>query len=232
LNHYNKQNILFVLEGLSLNWRIFLRLAKIELVDSPLVKDAIELAQTHSAPYLFNHVMRSWVFAVRLAEKTNLKADQELLAVTTILHDLGLTDTFSGPERFEVDGANAARDFLLKRGVVAHDVQLVWDAIALHTTRSIALHKGPEVAMCHSGTAVDVLGLGLDLIEAQDLTAILAAYPRLSFKQEFQDCLCQLVRRKPDTTYDNFLNDMGKRYVSGYAPPSFADYLLHAPFAE
>lgn len=86
--------------------------------------------------------------------------------------------------------------------------------------------------MCHSGTAADVVGLGLDLIEAQDLKAILDAYPRLSMKREFQECLCQLIRHKPETTYDNFLSDMGKRYVPGYASPSFADFLLHAPFAE
>lgn len=102
-----------------------MRAAGIELVNTPLVKDAVDLAQTHSAPYIFNHIMRSWLFAVRISEKTNLKADPELLAVATVLHDLGLTDRFSGPKRFEVDGANAARDFLMSRGVGAHDVQLV-----------------------------------------------------------------------------------------------------------
>lgn len=209
-----------------------MRLAEIEVVDSQLVKDAIDLAQAHSAPYLFNHVMRSWLFAVLHASKTNLKADPELLAIATILHDLGLTDTFAGPERFEVDGANAARDFLLKRGAGPREVQRVWDAIALHSTRSIALHKEAEVSLCHSGIAVDVVGLGLDLIEPRELKAILAAYPRLRFKEEFKEYLCQIVRRKPETSYGCFLRDMGDRYIAGYAAPSFADFLLHAPFAE
>lgn len=207
-------------------------LANIELIDSALVRESIELAKTHSSLYLFNHVMRSWLFAVCIDQRTTLRADPELLAIATILHDLGLTASFAGQARFEVDGANAARTFLQGRGLKQEDIQLVWDAIALHTTRSIALHKEPEVAMCHSGIAVDVVGLGFDLVEPRILSDILDAYPRLSMKKEFEECLCQTVREKPETTYDNFLSDMGDRYVPGYAPPSFADYLRQAPFAE
>lgn len=209
-----------------------MRLAEIELVDSALVRDSIELVETNSTPFLFNHVMRSWLFAVCIDEHTRFKADPELLAVATILHDLGLTNQFAGPARFEIDGANAARAFLSSRGMKERDLQLVWDAIALHTTRSIALYKEPEVAMCQSGIAVDVVGLGLDLIAPPRLAAIVAAYPRLSMKKEFENCLCQIIRQKADTTYDNFLRDMGERYVPGYAPPSFADFLQNAPFAE
>lgn len=209
-----------------------MRLAEIDLVDSPLVLDAIDLARTHSETWLFNHVMRSWLFGVSIAQKTELNVDPELLAVATVLHDLGLTTKFSGPERFEVDGANAAREFLSGRGLGPQDVQLVWDAIALHTTRSIALHKGAEVAMCQSGIAADILGLSLDLIAPKQVAAVLAAYPRLSMKTELETCLCKVVRQKPDTTYDNFLREMGERYISGYAPPSFADYLRLAPFED
>jgi len=156
----------------------------------------------------------------------------ELLAVSAILHDLGLTDRYSAQERFEVDGANAARSFLKERGIPAHQIQLVWDAIALHTTRCIALHKEPEVAMTHSGIFVDVLGAGLELIPQDKLRAILAEFPRLSMKKQFLDCLCGVVRRKPATSYDNSLRDLGTRYVEGYAAPSVADLLENAPFNE
>jgi HD superfamily phosphodiesterase len=124
----------------------------------------MELARESSAPYLFNHAMRSWLFAALIAEGAKPTPDPELLAVSAILHDLGLTDHYAGSERFEVDSANAARSFLKERRVPAHHVQLVWDAIALHTTRSIALHKEPEVVITHSGIAVDVIGAGLDLM--------------------------------------------------------------------
>jgi hypothetical protein len=209
-----------------------LRLADIDVVDSQIVKQAIDLVQTHSDLWLFNHVMRSWLFATRIAERTHPETDPELLALAAVLHDLGLTANFSKQNRFEVDGANAAREFLRGHGLKTEHIQLVWDAIALHTTRSIALYKQPEVAMCQSGIAADIIGLGLDLIAPQDIAAILAAYPRLSMKGELKTCLCEVIRRKPDSSYDNFLRDMGERYIEGYAPPSFADFLERAPFDE
>jgi hypothetical protein len=205
-------------------------LAGIEVVDTFLVHDAMELARNSSEPYLFNHAMRSWLFGVLIAERAKPAPDAELLAVSAILHDLGLTDRYAAQERFEVDSANAARSFLKERGVPAHQIQLVWDAIALHTTRSIALHKEPEVAMTHSGIAVDVIGAGLELIPQDKLRAILAEFPRLSLKKQFRDCLCVVVRQKPATSYDNFLRDFGTRYVQGYIAPSFADLFENAPF--
>jgi hypothetical protein len=104
------------------------------------------------------------------------------LAVSAVLHDLGLTDRYSAKDRFEVDGANAARAFLKDRGISTQQTQVVWDAIALHTTPTIALHKEPEVVMTHSGIAVDVLGVGLDRIPQDKLRAVLAEFPRLAFK--------------------------------------------------
>lgn len=207
-------------------------LAGIKAVDTPLVHDAMELARNSSEPYLFNHAMRSWLFSVLIAEGTKATPDPELLAVSAILHDLGLTDRYSAQERFEVDGANAARSFLKERGIPAHQIQLVWDAIALHTTRSIALHKEPEVAVMHSGIAVDVIGAGLELIPQDSVRAILAEFPRLSMKKQFQECLCGVVRRKPATSYDNILRDIGTRYLKGYTAPNSADLIENAPFPE
>ena len=207
-------------------------LAGIKVVDTPLVRDAMELAKSSSESYLFNHVMRSWLFGVLMAEGAKPAPDPELVAVSAILHDLGLTDRYSAQERFEVDGANAARSFLKERGIPPHQIQLVWDAIALHTTRSIALHKEPEVAVTHSGILVDVFGAGLDLIPQDKVRAILAEFPRLSMKKQFLESLCGVVRRKPATSYDNSLRDLGTRYVKGYTAPSVADLFENAPFSE
>ena len=207
-------------------------LAGMKVVDTPLVRDSMELARSSSEPFLFNHVMRSWLFSVVIAEGAKPAPDPEILAVSTILHDLGLTDRYWAQERFEVDSANAARSFLKERGIPAHQIQLVWDAIALHTTRSIALHKEPEVAVAHSGILVDVFGAGLDLIPQDKVPAILAEFPRLSMKKQFLECLCGVVRRKPATSYDNSLRDLGTRYVKGYTAPSVADVLENAPFSE
>jgi hypothetical protein len=207
-------------------------LAGIKVPDSALVRDAIELARSSSSPFLFNHVMRSWLFGVLIAERAQAAPDSEVLAVSAILHDLGLTDRFAAQDRFEVDGANAARSFLNDRNIPKQQIQLVWDAIALHTTRSIALHKEPEVAFTHSGISLDAIGAGLELISQEKLRAVLIEFPRLSMKTELKACLCSIVRRKPQTSYDNILRDFGTQYVDGYKAPSFADLIENAPFAE
>ena len=207
-------------------------LAGITVTDTSLVRDAIELARSASEPYLFNHVMRSWLFGILLSEGVEPAPDPELLAVSTVLHDLGLTDRHTAEERFEVDGANAARAFLKDRGISTPQIQLVWDAIALHTTRSIALHKEPEVAMTHSGIAVDAIGVGLERIPEVKQRAILAEFPRLALKNRLRSCLCNIVRLKPATSFDNILRDFGIRYVEGFTPPNFADLIANAPFSE
>jgi hypothetical protein len=207
-------------------------LAGIKVPDTVLVRDAIDLSRSASEPFLFNHAMRSWLFGVLLSEGAERAPDAELLAVATILHDLGLTDRYTAENRFEVDGANAARSFLKGRGISTQQMQVVWDAIALHTTRSIALHKEPEVAMTHSGISADVLGAGLDRIPQDKQGAILAEFPRLALKNGLKDCLCNIVRRKPATTFDNIVRDFGVRYVEGYTSPNFADVVANAPFSE
>src|SRR6266404_5718467 len=207
-------------------------IAGIKVPDTVLVRDAIDLSRSASEPFLFNHAMRTWLFGVLLSESAERAPDAELLAVATILHDLGLTDRYTAENRFEVDGANAAPSFLKGRGISTQQMQVVGDAIALHTTRSIALHKEPEVAMTHSGIAVDVIGAGLELIPQDSVRAILAEFPRLSMKTQFQECLCGVVRRKPATSYDNILRDIGTRYVKGYTAPSAADLIENAPFTE
>src|SRR5271168_4541856 len=206
--------------------------AGIKVPDTTLVLDAMELARGLLEPFLFNHVMRSWLFGVLLSEGAEHAPDAELLAVATILHDLGLTDRYTAENRFEVDGANAARSFLTGRGISTQKMQIVWDAIALHTTRSIALHKEPEVVMTHSGVAADVFGLGLDRIPPDKQRGILAEFPRLAFKNQIKTCLCNIVRRKPQTSFDNVLRDVGSRYVDGFEAPNFADLLASSPFSE
>jgi hypothetical protein len=206
--------------------------AGIKVPDTALVRDAIDLSRSLLEPFLFNHVMRSWLFGILLSEAAEVAPDAELLAVAAILHDLGLTERYTAENRFEVDGANAAREFLKDRGISAQQTQVVWDSIALHTTPTLALHKEPEVVMTHSGIAVDVLGAGLDRIPQEKHRAILTAFPRLAFKDEFKGCLCNVVRQKPMMAIDNILRDFGIRYVEGFTPPNFADLVAGAPFSE
>src|SRR5258705_12441209 len=131
-------------------------LAAVSVPDTQLISRAIEYARDHSEPYLFNHAMRSWLFAATLSQLNRTAHDGEVLAVTTILHDLGLAESFKGPLRFEVEGANAARTFARNEGMDDRRAQLIWDGVALNSTPSISLYKEAEIALA-------TMGIGLDL---------------------------------------------------------------------
>jgi hypothetical protein len=207
-------------------------LAGITVPDTPIVTRSISYAREHCEQFLFNHVMRSWLFAAALAEVDHTPHDAEVLAVATVLHDLGLAKAFEGPLRFEVEGANAARKLALDSGFDDERAQLVWDGVALNSTPSLALHKESEVALCTAGTVVDWAGQGADKLTKDQIGAILGEFPRLQMKQRFTSAVCGLVQARPATTYDNFARDFGERYVPGYKAPSTVDYLLNAPFSD
>jgi len=206
--------------------------AGVSVPDTPLISRAIEYAREHSEPYLFNHVMRSWLFAVILAQLSESAHDAEVLAVTTILHDLGLAKAFDGPLRFEVEGANAARAFARNEGIDDRRSQLIWDGVALNSTPSISLYKETEVALCTAGIGLDWGGWGYDKLTEAQVAAIVDVFPRLEMKQRFTRAVCCIVETRPATTYDNFARDFGERFVPGYKPTSTVDYLLNSPFKE
>ena len=207
-------------------------LAGVSVPDTPLISRAIEYAREHSEPYLFNHVMRSWLFAEILAQLSESAYDAEVLAVTTILHDLGLAKAFDGPLRFEVEGANAARAFARNEGIDERRSQLIWDGVALNSTPSISFYKETEVAMCTAGIGLDWGGWGYDKLTEAQVAAIVDAFPRLDMKQRFTHAVCHIVETRAPTTYDNFARDFGERFVPGYKPTSTVDYLLNSPFKE
>ena len=207
-------------------------LGGITVDDTPLIGRAMELARLHSEPFLFNHAVRSWLFAVRLGQLQGITYDAEVLAVGTLLHDIGLTNTFTGPRRFEIEGADAARAFAREEGLDDRRVQLIWDTVALNSTPSIALYKEADVALCTAGIGLDWGGFQYDRIPLNEMKAILAAFPRLDMKNRFTDSVCSIVKTRPETTYDNFARDFGERFVPGYKAPSTVDYLMNAAFDE
>src|SRR3954454_6132699 len=122
-------------------------IAGISVIDTPLIAAAIEYAQRISEPYLFNHAMRSWLFGEAIARVKRIEYDREVVAVGTILHDIGLTAAVSGPNRFEVNGADAVVSFIKGRGLTDRRVQLIWNLVALNSTPSLTRDKEPEVAV-------------------------------------------------------------------------------------
>jgi hypothetical protein len=207
-------------------------LAGVTVPDTPAISGAIEYARERSEPYLFNHAMRSWLFAATLAQLNQTAHDGEVLAVTTVLHDLGLTEGFDGPLRFEVEGANGARAFARNEGIDERRVQLIWDGVALNSTPSIALYKEAEIALATMGIGFDWGGWGYEALTEAQVGAIVEAFPRLEMKQQFTRAVCRIVETRPATTYDNFGRDFGERFVPGYKRVSTVDYLLSSPFKE
>ena len=207
-------------------------LAGVYVPDTPLISRAIEFAREKSEPYLFNHVMRSWLFATLIAQRKQTPHDGEVLAVTTILHDLGLAQAFDGPLRFEVEGANAARTFARKEGMDARRSQLIWDGVALNSTVSIALYKEAEIALATMGIGLDWGGFGYESLTETEIATIVNEFPRLEMKERFTKAVCRIVETRPETTYDNFARDFGERFMPGYKPASTVDYLLNSPFRE
>jgi hypothetical protein len=207
-------------------------MAGVSVPDSPLITKAFEYARRLSEPYLFNHAVRSWLFAVKIAHLKAIVCDLEVVAVGTILHDIGLTAGVSGSNRFEVNGADAAVAFIKDQGLLDRRAQLIWDLVALNSTPSIALHKEAEVAVGTMGIGLDYGGFGIDLIPPAELTEILGAFPRLQMKHKFTETCRHLVMAGPETSYDNFLRDFGERFVPGHKTISAVDLLMNAPFDE
>ncbi|MGH9238425.1 MAG: hypothetical protein ACRD3G_10340 [Vicinamibacterales bacterium] len=207
-------------------------MAGVSVPDSPLIRDVLEYAKELYEPYLFNHAMRSWLFAMKIGQVRCIDCDPEVVTAGTVLHDIGLEAHVSGPNRFEINGAAAALSFVKERGLSSRRAQLVWDLVALNSTPSIALHKEPEVALGTMGIGLDYGGFGIELITAAEMKEILSEFPRLHMKQKFSETCRRLVAARPETSSDNFLRDFGERFVPGYTPVSTVDLLMDAPFEE
>ena len=202
---------------------------ELKLPDSQVVRDAYTQANAESQPWLFNHVVRSWLFGAKLAERRTLKPDAELVAVSVLLHDLGLARGGAPDRRFEVVGADWSRLPSPIWGTPRRDCMGL-DRPSHYA--SIAHHKGTDVACCQHGIACDFGGFGFQELSDGDKKAILSAYPRLDMKNQLTTCLCGIAKNHPNTTRDNFIADFGLKFIPGYTRPSSVDFLQKAPFAE
>ena len=130
------------------------------------------------SPAMASSTRRVYLFGMLQGRRRGLVADPELVYVGALFHDLGLTDAFrSKDRRFEIDGAEAARAFLVERGADPDAVRRVWTAIALHTTPGVPEFMEPEVALVTAGVETDVLGIGRDALDPADLDAVTAVHP-------------------------------------------------------
>lgn len=204
-------------------------ISQITIPSSPLIDAADAYLKQHTTQCTANHCLRSTAFSLILLRKfaplvsqaSNI--DTEVVTLSVLLHDMGWATTkslVSNDKRFEVDGANIARSFVHETGPKEtwdqHRVQLLWDAIALHATPSIAQHKQPEVLAAHLGILADFLGPNIPLpgapISVEEYKEVVSLFPRLDFKNELREIFCGMCREKPETTFDNFVSEYGRLY--------------------
>jgi hypothetical protein len=209
------------------------RSSALVIPDSLLAKEATEIVREHCTELLFNHSMRVYLFAAEQGRQQNLRFDPELLYVAAAFHDLGLIRKFSSPnERFEVDGANAARQFLTAHKVPEEQVQTVWEAIALHTTPGVTQYMRPEVALLYTGVGLDVLGRGFEQFPSKLRDEIVTRYPRKHFKESFLRAYFDGFAHKPGTTYGTVNAGFCERFIPGYKSPNACDLIAASPFPD
>ncbi|GAA0961963.1 HD domain-containing protein [Kribbella koreensis] len=206
-------------------------IAGIEIPDSKLAEEATELVRDVTDDLVYDHSRRVFLFGSLNGKE--LKYDPELLYVGAMFHDLGLTSKYrESQQRFEIDGADAAVDFLRRHGIGDDETQLVWTAIALHTTPEIPAHMAPEIALVTAGVEADVLGLGLDRISAGERAAIVAAHPRPDFKNRILQAFNDGIKHRPATTFGNVKADVLDRFVPGFERTNFVDIILGSSWPE
>jgi len=182
----------------------------VEIPDTKLCRQITELVRDTESDLLFNHSSRVYYFAALTGVRRELSFDRELLYAGAMFHDMGLTTQHSSrSERFEVDGANTARDFLKSRGIAPRDVELVWTAIALHTTPGIPVHMHPVIALVTAGVEMDVLGIAFEEFPDSQRDAVVAAHPRgPNFKEDIIQTFYDWNKCRPDTTFGNVNADV------------------------
>lgn len=185
--------------------------AGVQFPDTTLCNAAVDLLAETSPKFLYNHCIRTYVFgslAVKAMGRTVI--DEEIAFCGSLLHDLGLVPAYAGENRFEVDGADAARAFCEKHKVPPARAEKVWETIAFHTSPGIAPRMAAEVALVHFGAGLEFLGFGLDQVPPEIVANILAIFPRLNFKSAFRDLLIAHCRRNPAAQILTWTDDVAR----------------------
>jgi hypothetical protein len=181
----------------------------VKIPDSKIAREITQLIRDTESDLLFYHSTRVYFWGALTGKRQGLIFDPELLYAAAMFHDIGLTSRYKESQlRFEVDGANAAREFLRSHGISEQDLEKVWTAVALHTTPGIPEHMHPEIALVQAGAGMDVTGRGYGHFTDEQREAVIAAYPRgKDFKHALIDTFYQGMKFRPDSTFGTFNDD-------------------------
>ena len=204
----------------------------VKIPDSKLAREAAELVRQYENEMLFNHSVRVYAFGAIAGIRRKLKFDPELLYIAALFHDLGLVDHYhTETKRFEVDGADAAREFLIGHGIAQPKADLVWEAIALHTTPGIPQFMRPEIALTNAGVLVDVVGIGYDEYQPEQRDHVIAAFPRGdNFKNDFIQVQTCSALKKPQTTFGTVNFDYIESHDPTFPRPNACTRIRNAPW--
>jgi hypothetical protein len=206
-------------------------IAGFEIPETAAVAEATRFIEETTSPLIYHHSRRVFLFGLIHAHQLELKPDPELLYVAALFHDSGLLLPFSEVEqRFEVDGADHARAFLLDRGFSTAAAETVWAAIALHTTPGIPGRMAPEIATTQLGVLTDVLGLGLDGLDQDRLAEILAVHPRGDFKNEFLQAQFDGQKNRPETANGTINADVLEHFIPDFRRTTTVERILGSPW--
>lgn len=201
---------------------------------SALARDAARITRDAEGDLLFQHSMRVYYWAAIAAQRRGLAVDPELLYVAAMFHDYGLTTPYGQSHlRYEVDGANAARQFLRDHGRSQADAQRVWLAIALHTTNGVSRHVEPLAELLADGANMDLVGLGYGDFTSAQRSAVEAAYPRSpEFAEDFLQALYDSLKHRPETTQGTGLADVLAYKDPGFRRRDFSALMRRSPWAD
>ncbi|TDC37883.1 HD domain-containing protein [Micromonospora sp. 15K316] len=206
-------------------------IAGLEIPETAAVAEATRIARETTRPVIYHHSRRVFFFGLMHAHRLGAELDPELLYLAAMFHDVGLLTPFSDVvQRFEVDGADHARKFLLDRGFSTAAAETVWMAIALHTTPGIPERMAPEIATTHLGALTDVIGLGLEGLDRDQLDEILAVHPRGDFKNEFLRACVDGLKDRPETTNGTVSSDVLEHFIPGLQRSTTVERIVGSPW--
>ncbi|OZI19272.1 phosphohydrolase [Bordetella genomosp. 9] len=207
-------------------------MAGVIIPDSRLAREVAQLIRDTESELLFNHSTRVYLWGVLLGKRKDVAFDPELLYVAAMFHDIGLTSAYrESGLRFEVDGANAARDFLRSHHVDEADVAKVWSAVALHTTPGIPEHMHGEISLVQAGAGMDVAGRGFDDFTEEQRAAVIAGFPRgACFADRMIDAFYNGMKHRPGTTFGTFNDDFLAYKDPGFERVNLCSVIFSSPW--
>lgn len=210
------------------------KLDRINLPNTAMAQETRELLKKYGDELLWNHCHRVFFFGAVKSLQDDRCVNLELLYVAALFHDMGLTKKYSSEcDRFEIDGANAARAFLNQYQIDKSDIDQVWDAISLHTTIGIPEHKDNVIRALYYGVGMDVMGDNFAEFSPEIRDLILKDYPKsIDFKNDIIKEFYNGFKNRPASTFGTVNADISKRLDDDYKGFNFYDTIINSPWEK